>query len=148
MATHAPGLTALFDRQRLPATRADLFRVALMAQAGGVFADLDEYPRAGIDDWLTGARAVLVIEEGHGTLANNFLAAIPGLPLFVRLQTRIAEALEATDDPYPWWDSGPAQLTVEAVGEPGIRYLSQAEYDARVSTNLPFPHKVGPLHWR
>lgn len=149
LAENAPDQTALFDRQRLPATRADLFRVALMARLGGVFADLDEYPRAGIDDWLTGARAVLVIEEGHGTLANNFLAAVPGLPIFNRLQARIAGALAATEAPYPWWDCGPAQLTLEAAVEhAGMRFLTQAEYDARISTNLPFPHKAGPLHWR
>lgn len=147
---HAPALTPLFDRLRLPAARADLFRVALVARQGGVFADLDEYPRHGIDDWLEGTRAVLVIEEGHGTLANNFLAAIPGLPLFARLQDRIAAALAATDTPYPWWDTGPAQLTVEAASEPtdGLRFLTQADYDARISTNLPFPHKSGPAHWR
>lgn len=149
---HAPDLTGLFDRQGLPATRADLFRVALLAAEGGVFADLDEFPRKGIEDWLQGASAVLVIEEGHGTIANNFLASLPGLPLFIRLQARIAGNLRATPQPYPWWDSGPAALTIEArsasATSSSLRFLTQPEYDARVATNLPFPHKSGPLHWR
>lgn len=155
LARHRPELVALFDRQPLPATRADLFRVALIAQEGGLFADLDEYPRQGIDDWLTGARGVFVVEEGHGTIANNFLAALPGLPLFARLRSRIAEALGARAAPYPWWDSGPAPLTLElrraldsAEEAPGLRLLTQPDYDARIATNLPFAHKTGPLHWR
>ncbi|MCW1933282.1 glycosyltransferase [Pararhodobacter zhoushanensis] len=143
-------LAPLFDRLTQPATRADLFRVALIAQEGGVFTDLDEYPRAPVAPWLDQAAAVLVIEEGHGTLANNFLAARPGLALFTRLQTRIAQTLHQTDTPYAWWDTGPAQLSYVAHETPttGLRFLTQAEYDARVSTNLPFAHKRGPGHWR
>lgn len=152
---NAPDLSALFDRLAQPALRADLFRVAYMAVAGGLFADLDEYPRAPVTPWLKDARAVLVIEVGHGTVANNFLAARPGLALFRRLHARISARLRQTSSPYAWWDSGPAQLTLEAYAAsrdpmeaPGMRFLSQADYDARVSTNLPFPHKHGIGHWR
>jgi len=151
----APTLVDLFDAQSLPATRADLFRVALMARQGGLFTDLDEYPRGPVDAWFTDASAVLVIEEGYGTIANNFLAARPGLALFTRLQARIARELARTADPYPWWHSGPAQLTLEALaalGDPheasGLRFVSQAEYDRCVATNLPFAHKHTPDHWR
>ena len=143
-------LAPLFDRLTQPATRADLFRVALIAREGGLFADLDEYPRAPVAPWLDQAAAVLVIEEGHGTLANNFLAARPGLALFTRLQTQIAQSLHSTRTPYAWWDTGPAPLTQIAhdTPTPGLRFLTQAQYDARVSTNLPFAHKRGPGHWR
>lgn len=155
LADHAPELSALFDRLTQPASRADLFRIAFMAREGGLFADLDEYPRAPVTPWLTGARAVFVIEEGHATIANNFLAARPGLALFQRLLARIAARLAATPAPYAWWDSGPAQLTPEVLRArqtpaetPGLRFLSQADYEARVSTNLPFPHKRSAAHWR
>jgi len=148
-------LSDLFNTLKQPATRADLFRIALMAVEGGLFADLDEYPRAPVTPLLLGARAVLVIEEGHGTIANNFLAAQPGLALFQRLKTRVAARLRATQTPYAWWDSGPAQLTLDALiasrdpeESQGLRFLSQAEYDSCVSTNLPFPHKRGQGHWR
>jgi len=144
-------LAPLFDRLTQPATRADLFRAALIAAQGGVYADLDEYPRTPVADWLAGASAVLVVEEGHATIANNFLAARPGLALFTRLRDRIATTLAETAAPYPWWHSGPAPLTLEAQNDretPGLRFLSQPEYDARIATNQPFPHKRGPGHWR
>ena len=155
LARHHPALLALFQRQTLPATRADLFRIALLYTEGGVYADVDEYPRAPVDDWLAGAQAVFCQECGYGTVANNFLAARPGLALFGRMLERVRTGLEASETPYPWWDSGPAPLTAtvfEALygpePTPGLRLLDQAAYCQRISTNLAFPHKRGPLHWR
>ncbi|MBN8293829.1 tetratricopeptide repeat protein [Rhodobacter sp. NTK016B] len=144
-------LAPLFDRLPDPATRADLFRLALLTTEGGIFVDLDEYPRADIADWLDHARLVMVIEEGHATIANNFLAAEPGLPFFATLRDRVAASLHATDTPYPWWHSGPAQITQDAAkiaGAPGIRFLTQPDYETRIATNLPFPHKRSAAHWR
>lgn len=155
LAKHASGLSDLFARLTHPATRADLFRLAWIAHEGGVFADLDEFPREPVTPWLKGARAVLVIEQGHGTIANNFLAAEPGLPLFRTALDRVTRALRETHAPYPWWHSGPAQLTPPALAAArdaeqahGLRFLTQMDYNARVSTNLPFPQKRGPDHWR
>lgn len=155
LSRHHPALLPLFQRQKLPATRADLFRIALMVTQGGVYVDVDEYPRAPVDDWLTGAQAVLCQEIGYGTVANNFLAAKPGLALYKRMLARVTDRLAASDSAYPWWDSGPAPLTAcvfEALyGSeplPGLRLLDQASYCQRISTNLAFPHKRGPLHWR
>ncbi|WP_417598311.1 glycosyltransferase [Pararhodobacter oceanensis] len=152
---HAPDLAPVFARLSQPALRADLFRIALIAQEGGVFADLDEFPRAPVMPWLADARAVMVIEEGHGTIANNFLAALPALPLFTRLSARIAHRLTKTQTPYAWWDSGPAQLTLEVFAaqqseteRAGLRFLTQAAYEQRISTNLPFVHKRSSDHWR
>lgn len=155
LGTHAPHLVALFERQKLPATRADLFRIVWLLREGGIYADVDEFPRAAITDWLEGATAVFCIEAGYGTVANNFIAAPPGLPLLARMLARIEANLADNPAPYPWWDSGPAPLSqsvlealAEQEGPTGLRLLSQAEYCARISTNLPFPHKRGALHWR
>ncbi|MFN3953131.1 MAG: glycosyltransferase [Pararhodobacter sp.] len=155
LGAHAPHLVALFERQTLPATRADLFRIAWLVQEGGIYADVDEFPRAPVTDWLSDATAVFCIEAGYGTVANNFIAATPGLPLLARMLARIEANLATSASPYPWWDSGPAPLSQSALeslatpdGGAGLRLLWQAEYCARVSTNLPFPHKRGAFHWR
>lgn len=152
---YAPDAVALFNRQALPATRADLFRILWLVQEGGVYADVDEFPRASVAPWLTGAEGVFCLESGHGTVANNFIAARSGLPLLREAATAICDTLRATETPYPWWHSGPAVLTravhaamVRPDEGPRLRLLSQAEYCSCVSTNLPFPHKRGPLHWR
>jgi len=156
LATHDPEAAEIFDSLTAPAARADLFRACWIACAGGLFVDSDEYPRDSVAPWLDGATTVLVLESGYGTAANNFLAAAPGQSLMTAFRARVLSRLTTTDTPYPWWDSGPAQLTAALAGAltdrpqgwPGLRVLTQADYCARVTTNLPFPHKRRPDHWR
>ncbi|MFN7002535.1 MAG: tetratricopeptide repeat protein [Roseinatronobacter sp.] len=149
-----PAMQARFVALDQPALRADLFRLCWIAQEGGIFADLDEYPRIPITPWLPGAHAVFCIERGFGTVANNFLAAVPGHPICLHAQEMVLAALDASTEPYPWWHTGPAQWTraafahVFAAQGAGVRFLSQAEYNRRVATNLPYPHKRRPDHWR
>lgn len=136
-----------------PALRADLFRLCLILTEGGIFADLDEYPRRPVTPWLKDARVVLCVERGYGTVANNFLAASPGQAVLARALGHVRAALDGAAAPYAWWHSGPAQLTRALAAEPdpparGLRLLSPAAYCRVVSTNLPWPHKRGPDHWR
>ncbi|MCC5985579.1 MAG: hypothetical protein JJU42_14575, partial [Rhodobacteraceae bacterium] len=153
-AQEGAALAARFAALPGPALRADLFRLCLIRREGGIFADLDEFPRLPVTPWLEGARVVLCRERGFGTVANNFLAARPGQALFDRARAHVLAALDGTAAPYAWWHSGPAQLTralaaeIAAAPAPGLRLLSQAEYCRRVATNLPWPHKRGPDHWR
>lgn len=152
-----PAVAPLFAALRLPAARADLFRLAFLAREGGVWADVDEFPRVSVAGWVQGAGAVCVIEPGFGTVANNFIAARPRQAWMERAQAMAVAGLEtrlaADEPPYPWWDSGPAVMTralAEALcgGAHGVRLLAPMEYAARVSSNLPLPHKRGALHWR
>lgn len=143
-----------FARFTQPAVRADLFRAAWLASEGGVFTDLDEYPRTPVTGWLDDAQVVLCIERGFGTVANNFLSATPGHPLCRLALDHICDQLDHCDTPYAWWHSGPAQWTRAAFaqyfieGRRDVRFLSQAQYCRQVATNLPYPHKRSPEHWR
>lgn len=153
IARNIPALAPAFERQTLPAGRADVLRVGLLAAAGGVWADLDEYPHTDVEPWLQRGGAVMVLESGHSTVANNFVAAPSGHGVFTALAARLSQAPPPAE-PYPWWDTGPAPLTAEVAravfaGESAtITLIDQASYCARVATNLPFPHKRGPRHWR
>jgi hypothetical protein len=151
---YGPDMAARFARFTQPALRADLFRLCWIAREGGVFTDLDEYPRIPITPWLEGAGAVLCIEQGFGTIANNFIAARAGHPVCSLALAHVCAALDRAEAPYAWWHSGPAQWTRAAfemqfmAGQHDIRYLSQAQYLRHVATNLPYPHKRSPDHWR
>ncbi len=147
-------LADLFVALDHPALRADLFRAAWILREGGIFTDLDEYPRVPVTTWLEGAKAVLCIERGFGSIANNFIAATPAHELCAQALENICEALDHTDVPYAWWHTGPAQWTRAAfaqyfiTGARDIRFLSQTQYSRYVATNLPYPHKRSPDHWR
>ncbi|MCC5989467.1 MAG: hypothetical protein JJT95_17495, partial [Pararhodobacter sp.] len=163
LAARDGALARLFAAISLPAARADLFRLAWLAHEGGIWADTDEFPRAPVEGWLKGAGGVFVIEPGFGSVANNFIAARPGLAVVERALALAVEGLEARlaagAAPYPWWDSGPAVMTRALAGAvfggaatggaaDGLRLVGPMDYAARVSTNLPLPHKRGALHWR
>lgn len=143
-----------FTELTQPAARADLFRLCWIVQSGGIFADLDEYPRIPVTPWLTDAHAVFCLEHGFGTIANNFIAAEAGHPICKQALRFVCNALDQTSAPYPWWHSGPAQWTRAVIAyrfdgdHEGLRILTQTDYDRRVATNLPYPHKRSPEHWR
>ncbi len=144
-----------------PAARADILRLALLAHEGGIWADIDEAPRAPVSDWLQGVSGVFVLEPGFGTVANNFIAAAPGLAVITQARALALQAVQARlaagEAVYPWRDSGPGVMTrallstlptkPEADADP-LRLLPPARYLARVATNLPLPHKRSALHWR
>lgn len=148
------GMADRFTALTQPAARADLFRLCWIARMGGVFADLDEYPRIPVTPWLEHARAVFCLERGFGTIANNFIAAEPDHPACLRALDFACAALDDGTPVYPWWHTGPAQWTravfAYRFGQSGdgLRVLSQTEYGRHVATNLPYPHKRSPDHWR
>ena len=149
-----PETAAAFARLARPAQRADLLRLCLLAEAGGVWADADDLPRAGIADWLGDADAVFVIEPWFGTIANNFIATRPGHEAMLEARARVAAAIRTDPDPYAWWHTGPVPLTL-AVGRTlrteagrGTRLLPYTDYLARIAPTLPLPHKVSDRHWR
>lgn len=150
----APDMAARFEALGHAALRADLFRLCWVLRQGGIFTDLDEYPRIPVTSWLKDARAVLCIERGFGTIANNFIAAQAEHPVCALALDFVCTALDQPDAPYAWWHSGPAQWTRAAfahqfgAGGTDVRFLSQAQYCRRVATNLPYPHKRSPDHWR
>ncbi|MGY6548631.1 MAG: hypothetical protein ACXIU7_06455 [Roseinatronobacter sp.] len=168
LAAYGASMATRFERLTQPALRADLFRAAWIAQEGGVFADLDEWPRLPVTPWLQGVEAVFCVERGFGTIANNFLAARPAHPICLQALDLICAALDDAAQPYAWWHSGPAQWT-RAVAAPmlsswmtagasgagsvgagavSLLVLSPAAYAQRVATNLPYPHKRSADHWR
>lgn len=146
-----------FERARHPAVRADLFRLCLIGEEGGIWTDADDLPRAPVDDWLEGVEAVVVIEQWWGTIANNFFAARPGFAPIIAARDRVARALRADPDPYAWWQTGPVPLTRafapligggKRASRGTIRILGYAEYLGRIAPTLPLPHKASGGHWR
>jgi hypothetical protein len=154
-----PPLARQFAKAQTPAQRADILRAGWLATQGGIWADADDRPRRPIDDWLTGADLVLVLEKGHASIANSFAASRPGHPVMLALADRIAALPALWGGIDAWMETGPglwaavagrwAFDNLRASGTlPGLRLLRPEHYDARVAANLDLPHKFGPGHWR
>ncbi len=151
-----PALAEATRRAENPATGADIFRLAWLAREGGLYVDADEYPRAPVDDWLTGCGLLLTAEKGHFTVANSFIGCTPGHPVLTEALWRIEAGLPGFRGGLDtWMETGPGLLTLclgrylARVGKaPEVRVLRPEDYAARVSTTLQLPHKFGATHWR
>jgi mannosyltransferase OCH1-like enzyme len=66
-----------FKRAREPAQRADIFRLAYLANHGGFYADADDRCLASVGSFVPPDPRFVAFHEDFGTLGNNFLAVAP-----------------------------------------------------------------------
>jgi hypothetical protein len=120
VASHAPGLVAVYDGFPHPIQRVDMVRYLWMHQFGGVYADLDCECLRPLDELLEGRELVLGMEpdehlrecvSAHGMeriVGNAFIASRPGHPFWEHLLRTIVSA-PPVDDPLA--STGPFILT-------------------------------------
>lgn len=104
----------------------DAARYAILAVHGGIYLDADWMPcrdDVSFADYLplTGLCALAepvprLTHTGSLLLANSFLAAPPGHPVFTTLDCILPEAEAAIPGAPAWWTTGPVILTLLARG--------------------------------
>lgn len=141
----------LLDRCGSYAQTADILRVELLYQYGGVYVDTDFECFKPIDPLLDGARVVLCSQNGI-VISNGFFASEPGSPLFQRLLSNFPESLGGR---YPNLETGPNYLTQQLLGlgfEGSIRMLPSKLFypyqmgEARASAST-HPDAYAAHHW-
>lgn len=100
----------------------DVARYAILDKLGGIYLDCDWYPARddlGFDEVLPllglGAMAEKVAREtGTGSLllANSFIAAPAGHPVFAKLLEIMPAIVAAMPQAPAWWSTGPLAMTV------------------------------------
>jgi tetratricopeptide (TPR) repeat protein len=147
-----------YTRAREPSIRADLFRLAYLAQEGGVYVDADDRCLRPLAELLTPGADFLACQDSYGALARNVLGAAPGHPVIVRALRLASEAIDRGDDDMPWLSTGPgllarafAQTLAEAPhGGAGLlaqaRILARPDLEACVATGCELLYKRGG--WR
>jgi mannosyltransferase OCH1-like enzyme len=122
---------------------ADVARYAILAREGGIYLDCDWYPARGdvaFHDLLpmVGLTAMdepvpRVTAAGGMLLANSFIAAPPGHPVFPRILTALPDVCAALPGAPAWWVTGPLVFTLAA--RAGAVSLAGAGWVARAAPN-------------
>jgi tetratricopeptide (TPR) repeat protein len=146
-----------FSRVREPAQKADIFRLAVLAVAGGVYADADDRCLQAIDSIVPETAELVVYQEDHGTLGNNFMAARPRQDVVVRALEMAVAAVNRGDSDIVWLATGPGLLTRvfgqffarggEAAPAPGVVVLDRRELFAAVAIHCAAGYKRTDRHW-
>lgn len=93
----------VYDRTRLPAERADILRLEVLAHQGGVYLDADLECRRPIDELVAGLDffACYLSEPragGKARVGNGIVGAVPGHPILERAVTEVRLSVDGSID--------------------------------------------------
>lgn len=124
----------------------DIARYIILERLGGIYLDADWFPaRSDISFHdLSPMLGLTTIAEqvprqtgvGGTLLANSFLAAPAGHPVFARLLSALPKVMEALPEGPAWWATGPLVFTVVARGT-SVTILDDAIVAARFARGTP-----------
>lgn len=140
-----------------PTKRADLFRLAWLYKAGGVYADADDFCKAPLATLLPAGADMVFYQEEYGTLGNNFMASAPGNPVMAFAMHQAVTAINRGDTDILWLSTGPGLVT-RALAQhlcaqnttaplPGLAVLRRHELNQAISPHCKARYKKTPLHW-
>jgi mannosyltransferase OCH1-like enzyme len=79
-----------YSKLQIGAAKADLWRVLVLLQEGGIYLDVDATFSWSPESFLSPDQSELFLREGDGRLTNYFLAASPGSKILADIRDRIA----------------------------------------------------------
>ncbi|MDR3717597.1 MAG: tetratricopeptide repeat protein [Bryobacteraceae bacterium] len=150
-----PPVLAAYCRCTEPAQRADLFRLAVLALRGGVYADADDRCLRPLDGFLPEAADLVLYQEDLGTLGNNFLAVAPRHPVLLRALELAVDAINRGDTDIVWLATGPALIS-RVVAEwlaqsptlpPGLFVFDRREAFQAIGMHCAAGYKRAGRHW-
>jgi tetratricopeptide (TPR) repeat protein len=106
-----PEVLLAYRRAREPAQKADIFRLAYLAAAGGIYADVHDRCISALSLIVPAKAELVMYQEELGTLGSNFVAAAPARPVVLKALTLAVNAINRGDRDIGWLATGPALLT-------------------------------------
>jgi mannosyltransferase OCH1-like enzyme len=100
-----------FERSADPVQRANIFRLAFLAQEGGFYADIDNVCLAPVQTFVPPEADLVVAQEEYGALSNSFIGAVPQHPVIVMALRTAVEEVNRGDHDMVWLSTGPGLLT-------------------------------------
>lgn len=106
---HFPGrFSDAYDRLKVGAAKADLWRVLVLYVHGGIYLDIDANLAMKPSKFLGPDQDELVVFDKSGKLTNYFLASSKGNPKFLRVAEQIVANIEAREIDNVFHMTGPA----------------------------------------
>lgn len=156
-------LTRALRAARDDTMRADLLRLVLLRERGGVWVDADDLPVTAIDPLVAGTDLV-VVQEQYGALGNHLIASTVGHPVIAAAVEEVGRNLLDGVRESPWLATGPGPLTRALAGalsrEAGtpedrgrpdraaVRVLERRQRDAVVAPARRLAYKSTRRWWR
>ena len=144
---------------RVPAQKADLFRLCYLHAKGGLYVDADDARLGDVSGAIPPEKDLVLYREVYGSLGNNFIAVTPGHPVIAIALDRALESVLANEGDAVWAATGPGLLTRavatfhaqctsgNAKGAERIQVWEAHELAGIIAMHLRLPHKRGAQHW-
>jgi Flp pilus assembly protein TadD len=155
-----PAMLHAYRRGEYATQKSDIFRLAFLAAEGGIYADADDRCTHPVSTIIPGGAKLVVYQDEHMTLCNNFIAAAPGHPVILAALEAAVRAMLRGDRDTVWFSTGPALLTRaftqvlvarrDRLIDPaasGIAVLDRRELACAVSIHCAAAYKRTGRHW-
>lgn len=141
------------------AQKADLLRLALLVEYGGIYADADDICLKPLSLLITKQTELLLYQEEYGTVGNNFIAVCAKHPVLKIALDYAIEALLKGDKDSIWLSTGPAMLSralalylaeqwaVKTPNELNIVIITREQLMAVVGIHAQLPYKATDDSW-
>ncbi|CCD91743.1 hypothetical protein BRAO375_1700014 [Bradyrhizobium sp. ORS 375] len=154
---HGDEVLSAYKRARMPAQKADIFRLAYLATHGGIYADADDRCLAPIDTFVSPRATLVVYQESYGSIGNNFIAVAPRHPVILRALRLAVTGLNRGDHDLVWLATGPGLLTrafaqewTEDMSEQLLartQIMSLGALQRVIGIHCPVRYKSTDRHW-
>jgi tetratricopeptide (TPR) repeat protein len=144
---------------RIPALKADLFRLAYLFQCGGIYVDCDDKCQTDLTPLLKPGFNLILQQEIWATVGNNFIAVTPRHPFIQKALTLITSLILERQGDNIWFLSGPGMFTKafcdtyftqlsQGVLPSGTKVLLPYELTPFIAQHLPRRYKADGRHWQ
>jgi tetratricopeptide (TPR) repeat protein len=158
--TFPPEVLHVYRRGEYATQKSDIFRLAFLVAQGGIYADADDRCTGPITTIIPEGSRLVVYQDDHMTLCNNFIAAEPGHPILLAALQGAVTAMLRGDRDTVWFSTGPALLTraftqvlvasgptLDDPAASGITVVDRRELTRAVSIHCTAAYKRTDRHW-
>lgn len=108
---YAPKVLMAYSQAMHAAQKADILRLALLYEYGGIYVDADDVCLKPLAQWLPKDIKILFYQEEYATVGNNFIACIAKHPVIKQAIDYAIESLLHIDKSSIWLATGPAMVS-------------------------------------